>query len=151
MLSQTRVLSVSTPLATSLAARDFSRFVKESPRRRVLVVDDEPLVRWSVAETLGASGYEIVEAGDGDSAIRALVDRRTPDVVLLDLCLPDSDDLRVLAVMRRLAPATPIILMTAYATPELTEQAIKIGAFRVVGKPFEMNELVPLIEDAFLH
>ncbi len=128
---------------------DFPRSAKESPPVRVLVVDDEPLVRWSVSETLGEQGYQVIEAGDAASAIRAF---STPagvvDVVLLDLRLPDSDDLRVLSAMRRLAPATPVILMTAYGNPELIEQARRLGAFAIVDKPFEMDALPPLVEHA---
>jgi DNA-binding NtrC family response regulator len=112
------------------------------------VVDDEPLLRWSVAETLVQSGYEVVEAGDGHTAVRALFLRRVPDVVLLDLRLPDSGDLRVLAAMRRVAPAIPVILMSAFVTPEVTEAAFKLGARLILRKPFDMHELAPLIQNA---
>jgi two-component system KDP operon response regulator KdpE len=117
----------------------------------VLVVDDEPLVRWSVAETLGALGYQVTDVGTGESAIFAVMNAAgTTDVVLLDLVLPDFRDLSLLAVLRRLAPAVPIIMMTAFATPELIERARTLGAFTVVNKPFEMNELAPLISQALL-
>ena len=76
-------------------ARDFSPTAKNSTATRILVVDDEPLVRWSVSETLGSLGWEVLEAGDGQSAIRAVSDRlRHVDVVFLDLWLPDSNDTR---------------------------------------------------------
>ena len=116
---------------------------------RVLVVDDEPLVRWAVSEVLGGQGYQVKEVGDAASAIRAL---STPadrvDIVLLDLRLPDSEDLRVLSAMRGLAPATPVILMTAYGTPEILAEARRLGAFAIVDKPFEMDALPPLVEHA---
>lgn len=121
----------------------------EKPARpRVLVVDDEALVRWSVAETLAAQGYDVTEAGDAASAIRTFSAPVVTDVVLLDLRLPDSDDLRVLSMMRRLSPATPVILMTAYGSPEILAEARRLGAFSVVIKPFEMYELAPLVERA---
>lgn len=121
----------------------------EKPARpRVLVVDDEALVRWSVAETLAAQGYDVAEAGDAASAIRTFSEPVAADVVLLDLRLPDSDDLRVLSMMRRLSPATPVILMTAYGSPEILAEARRLGAFSVVNKPFEMHELAPLVERA---
>ena len=92
---------------------------KEFAPRRILVVDDEPLVRWSVAEVLGDHGYQVAEAHDAMSAIHAFCETPDPaDIVLLDLRLPDSDDLRVLSAMRQWSPATPIILMTAYGSPE---------------------------------
>jgi two-component system, NtrC family, response regulator AtoC len=116
---------------------------------RVLVVDDESLVRWSLAETLGASGYEVTEARDGASAIRAFDSLRGgTDVVLLDLRLPDSGDLRILAAMRQLAPTVPVIVMTAFGTPELLNEAKRLGAFAVIDKPFDMSHISPLIERA---
>jgi DNA-binding response OmpR family regulator len=139
------------PCVPAVAARDFSLRARKSPPLHVLVVDDEPLIRWSVAETLGARGYQVIEAGSGEAAISAIVSAPgATDVVLLDLRLPDFGDLSLLAVLRRLAPTVPIIMMTAFATPELVERARQMGAFTVVNKPFEMNELVPLIRAALL-
>jgi DNA-binding NtrC family response regulator len=116
---------------------------------RVLVVDDESLVRWSLTETLGASGYEVTEAGDGASAIRAFASLRSgTDVVLLDLRLPDVDDLRILGAMRQLSPNVPVIVMTAFGTPELLNEALRLGAFAVIDKPFDMSAISPLIERA---
>lgn len=127
-------------------ARNLSPRAKKLPRPRVLVVDDEPLVRWSVAETLRARGYDVSEAGDAKTALHMLTaDPEAADIVLLDLRLPDSSDLRLLAMLRGLAPTTPIILMTAYGTTEVVERALQLGAFRVIDKPFELNELAPLI------
>lgn len=114
---------------------------------RVLVVDDEPLVRWAVAETLADSGYDVLEAGDASSALKFFPGPR-PDAVLLDLRLPDCDDLRVLSAIRRLSPGTPVIVMTAFGTAELLDEARRLGAFAVVDKPFELNELPLLIERA---
>jgi DNA-binding NtrC family response regulator len=127
---------------------DFSLTAKKSPARRVLVVDDEPLVRWSLAETLMDGGFEVVEAADGRSAIRMLAEAARPDVILLDLRLPDSSDLTVLSAMRRLSPTTPIILMTAFGTPDVIAEALNIGAFSVVLKPFDMKDVGPLVARA---
>ena len=115
---------------------------------RILVVDDERLVRWAIAETLGEQGYEILEAGDGESAKREVL-MHPPDLVLLDLRLPDSDDLRIACFIRAHAPKTPIVLMTAYGTPEITTQAANLGAI-FVGKPFDMNELTSIVERALI-
>ncbi len=116
---------------------------------RVLVVDDEPLVRWAVAETLADSGYQVLEAGDAKSALRLFPGAHT-DAVLLDLRLPDCDDLRVLSSIRQLSPSTPVIIMTAYGSPELIDEARKLGVFAVVDKPFELAEIAPLIEKALV-
>ena len=115
----------------------------------ILVVDDEPLARWSVTETLQESGYGVVEASDAESALRAIsVPGSSADLVLLDLNLPDSNDLRLLSAMHALRPATPIILMTAHGTDELFEEARQRGAFASVHKPFEMSDLSPLVAKA---
>lgn len=129
-----------------------------SPRRdstgyqvRVLVIDDEPLIRWSCAETLTASGFPVIEGDCGDTAVAVLANPNGgAEVVLLDLILPDSRDLSLLARLRRLVPAVPIILMTAFPTPELVAEARRLGAFAVVEKPFDLNELVPLVRRALV-
>jgi DNA-binding NtrC family response regulator len=112
---------------------------------RVLVVDDEPLIRWSIAETLGAAGHQVTEAQDAASALRALADAPDTDLVLLDFRLPDSNDLGLLAEIRRMAPATPVIMMTAFGTPDVTAGALKLGAVKVLNKPFNMHELERLV------
>jgi two-component system, NtrC family, response regulator AtoC len=108
---------------------------------RVLVVDDEPLIRWSIAETLGAAGHQVAEAEDAASALRAIKDEPGPDLVLLDFRLPDSNDLGLLAKIRQMAPDTTVIMMTAFGTPDVTAGALKLGASRVLNKPFNMHDL----------
>jgi len=122
---------------------------KNFPPLRVLVVDDEALIRWSLVQTLGDSGYDVVEAVDGAMAERVLSEASPPfDVVLLDFRLPDSNDLRLLSRLRRLAPGTQVILMTAYGSPEVVQGALDLGVFRVVGKPLEMADVPPLVLQA---
>lgn len=77
---------------------------------RVLVVEDELLIRWSIAETLGQAGHTVIEADNGAAAVRALTNSAEPvDVVMLDYRLPDSNDLTLLAAIRRLAPSSGVI------------------------------------------
>lgn len=130
--------------------RDFPRTMVKTPTTlRVLVVDDEPLIRWSVAETLTDRGFETIETGDARGARSAVQDAgRAFDVVLLDYRLPDSDDLRLLASLRRLSPTTQIILMTAYGKPEIVRGALDLGAYRVINKPFEMQAIADLVAQA---
>jgi len=122
--------------------------MKNPPNLRVLVVDDEALIRWSLAETLSESGHAVAEAADGASALRALDEHGPFDVIILDYRLPDSNDLNLLASIRRLAPQAAIVMMTAYGTPEVTSGAIALGAYRVVPKPFEMRDLAALVTQA---
>ena len=119
------------------------------PVPTVLVVDDEPLIRWSIAETLAGMGHTVIQADDAGSAVRALGEMPSPaDVVLLDYRLPDSNGLLLLATIRRLAPTSAVVMMTAHGTPDLTRGALDLGAFRVVDKPFDMHELEPILLDA---
>ncbi|HEY3044982.1 MAG TPA: response regulator [Vicinamibacterales bacterium] len=119
----------------------------DTPRSlRVLVVEDERLIRWSIAETLGHAGHVVMEADDGASAIRALTNPAAPvDAVVLDYRLPDSNDLALLADIRRLSPRSAVILMTAHGTPEVTRGALDLGVYQVINKPFEMHDLQSLL------
>jgi DNA-binding NtrC family response regulator len=118
---------------------------------RVLVVDDEPLIRWSITETLADRGCDVVETGDARGA-RSAVEHEDPgfDVVLLDYRLPDSDDLALLTSIRDLAPRAQVILMTAFGRPEVVNGALALGAYRVVSKPFELHALAELVAQASL-
>ena len=115
----------------------FSAVLLKNPAvAHVLVVDDEPLIRWSLAEVLSQAGHTVTEAGDAKETLRIVTcaaDR--PDVILLDHRLPDSNDLCLFAAIRRELPEIPIILMTAYGSPEITAGALALGAYRVVSKP----------------
>ncbi len=123
--------------------------VENFPRLRVLVVEDELLIRWSIAETLAHAGHVVIEAQDGATAVRALRDAAEPfDAVVLDYRLPDSDDLALLATLRRLSPGSAVILMTAFGTPEVAKGALDLGAYQVVHKPFDMHDLEPLLFEA---
>jgi DNA-binding NtrC family response regulator len=115
---------------------------------RVLIVDDEPLIRWSVAETLEQAGHQVAEAADAAAAIRSLSSGPQPDVVLLDFRLPDSNDLTLLATVHRLAPSAGIVMMTAYSASRETERAEQLGAWRVIGKPVDMRDLDGIVREA---
>jgi two-component system response regulator PilR (NtrC family) len=113
------------------------------------VVDDEPLIRWAVSETLTSAGHDVVQAGDAQSALRALKDARGGiDVVLLDLRLPDSSDLTLLSRIRESAPACAVVMMSAYATAEVAAEARALGAYEVVAKPFDVDHCEPMLRRA---
>src|SRR5215216_3565733 len=133
----------------ALDLRDFPRMTEKTHAiLRVLVVDDEPLIRWSVAETLIERGYLVVESGDASGARRAVSDGQAFDVVLLDYRLPDSNDLSLLASIRRASPRTRVIMMTAFGGPEVLLGALELGAYRVVDKPFELQAIADLVAQA---
>jgi two-component system response regulator AtoC len=123
---------------------------KKSAGLRVLVVDNEVLIRWAIAESLRESGHEVVEATDGAAAIHALTEAALSiDVVLLDYQLADSDGLAVLAIIRRQLPLIPVVMMTADGSPEITREALQLGACQVVIKPFDMNDLASMVRRAY--
>jgi DNA-binding NtrC family response regulator len=131
-------------------APNFSHMAKKSPALRVLIVDDEPLIRWSMAETLSDCGHTVAEAADAAAALAAASEGQKPyDVVLLDFRLPDSNDLTLLGLLRTRIPKAQIIMMTAFGTSELFQQALRLGAYRVISKPFELDEVAELVLQAY--
>jgi DNA-binding NtrC family response regulator len=123
--------------------------MKKFPALHVLVVDDEALIRWSMAETLMHAGHEVTEAGNAKDALQRVSVTPVPDVILLDYRLPDSNDLKLLETIRRAVPNSPVIMMTAFGTPEVVDGAVTLGAYCVMNKPLEMRDLVPLVEQAY--
>jgi DNA-binding NtrC family response regulator len=115
----------------------------------VLVVDDEALLRWSLAEVLRRGGHTVVEATSA-SAARAAIDTSDEaiDVVFLDYRLPDSSDLSLLREVRARVPHTAVVLMTAYGTPDVLQGALDLGAYCVMMKPFDLHDVEPLARRA---
>lgn len=114
---------------------------------RILVVDDEKMIRWTVARSLGDAGYTIEEASSGSQALAA-VERETPDLVLLDYKLPDKTGVEVLREIRRNAPEVPVILITAFGTLEGAVAAMREGAYDYRSKPFEIDDLMLMVRRA---
>lgn len=114
----------------------------------VLLVDDEPLIRWAVRESLESAGYGVVEAGTAHEALHCLGNGAGgASVALLDLKLPDSDDLSLLRRVRQAAPACRVIMMTAHGTPEILAEAVREGAVATIAKPFDLARIVRLVQD----
>jgi DNA-binding NtrC family response regulator len=115
----------------------------------VLVVDDELLIRWSIAETLERCGHVVVQGEDASTALKRLRESSNHfDVVLLDYRLPDSHDLQLLAAVRQLSPQSAVVLMSAYMTPEVMNGALDLGAYRVISKPIDVHEIEGLLIEA---
>lgn len=114
---------------------------------RILLVEDEKLIRWSLANRLAKEGYQVREADNGADAL-GTVDELEVDVVLLDYRLPGMDGLEVLRRLGQSYPELPVVMMTAYSTVESAIEAMKLGAFDYLNKPFEMDELLVTLQKA---
>lgn len=122
------------------------------PRPAVLVVDDEPLIRWSLSEGLSEGGFAVRLASSGAEARAALAACGDQGlVVLLDMRLPDVVDLSLLREIRHRWPHVPVVVMTAHGTMEDASRAVELGAYRFVDKPFDVAEIVRVVSDAWTH
>jgi two-component system, response regulator PdtaR len=116
-------------------------------RRRVLIAEDEALIRLDLREMLIEEGYDVVgEAGDGEAALR-LAEQLRPDLVILDIKMPIMDGLTAAESIAgsRLAP---VVILTAFSQRDLVERARAAGAMAYLVKPFQKSDLVPAIEIA---
>ena len=115
----------------------------------ILVVDDEPLIRWALREAFEDAGYRVLEAGSAREALERLDEAAVPvGAALIDLRLPDGDDLTLLQTVHRRAPDCRIIMMTAHGTSELLAEARGAGAFATISKPFDLPSVLGLIGTA---
>jgi DNA-binding NtrC family response regulator len=119
------------------------------PARRVLVVDDEMLIRWSLSQRLLSAGYEVHEACDWSSALAYFAEGAPSiDAVVLDLKLPDTDGVGVLEQIKARRPACAVVMMSAFVTADVSQKAHDHGIFEVVPKPFDIDAMVRMVERA---
>jgi DNA-binding NtrC family response regulator len=114
---------------------------------RILVVDDEKLIRWSVSERLQRDGYEVLAAESGEQALE-LVAAHAPDLMLLDVRLPGIDGLTTLGRALGLHPDVAVIMMSAHSTVDIAVEAMKLGAFDFLVKPFPFQSLDAAVQRA---
>lgn len=113
----------------------------------ILVVDDQQTVVYSLNRLLQIAGYEVITAADGREAIE-LVNHRKPDLAIMDVRMAGMDGLAALARIKNEQPQTQVIMMTAYSTIDKAIEAIKLGAFDYLAKPFDNEELLSRVRDA---
>ncbi|TKS59786.1 MAG: sigma-54-dependent Fis family transcriptional regulator [Nitrospira sp.] len=111
----------------------------------ILLVDDEPLIRLSMVDALEAVGYDVHAAATGTEGIEAMREK-TFDLVITDLRLPGADGLTVLKAAKEKAPQTEVVVITAHGSVETAVGAMKLGAFDYITKPFQMDELLLIVE-----
>jgi two-component system nitrogen regulation response regulator GlnG len=114
---------------------------------RILIADDEDGLRWVLEKGLRQAGYDVTGVADGDSALRAFAEAPF-DLVFLDIRMPGTDGLTVLAKLRELAGDAHVVVMTAHGTMETAIQAMQRGAYDYLAKPFDLDEVLLVAERA---
>jgi len=116
-------------------------------KHKILVVDDEHLIRWSLEQNLKKQGYEVMTAGSGEDALR-LLREDTPDLMLLDIQLPGINGMEVLEKVKEMDEEIIVIMVTALGVLETAVKAMRIGAYDYINKPFNLDELAIVIRKA---
>jgi two-component system response regulator AtoC len=117
------------------------------PSEKVLIVDDEKLVRWSLRQKCEEWGYHVLEADNGAAALR-VAHNESPDLVLLDVRLPDASGIDLLEQLKKSGDARAVIMITADPQLEDVKTALKLGAYDFVGKPLDFDELAVTVKNA---
>jgi DNA-binding NtrC family response regulator len=116
--------------------------------KKILVIDDEPIVRISCKRSLSNEGYEVKLAAGGREGIE-LLEKEPFDLVLLDLKMPDMDGIEVLQKIKDTWPQTKVIIITGYSTVETAVKTLRLGALNYLEKPFTPDILLKTVEEAF--
>src|SRR5260221_5049976 len=116
----------------------------------VMIVDHETEIRGLVKIILEHNNYQILEAGSG-AAVKEAMNGPRPDVILLDLKLPDTDGLTLLPQIKKKWPETEVVVVTGYGSTDLAVEATKLGAYHFLNKPFDTNAVKIQVERALEH
>lgn len=114
---------------------------------RILIVDDEPSVRYSFKKLLKEDHYDVLEAANGVDALRVLAKDR-PDLVVMDIEMPGISGLEAIRRIKELTPQVPVIIMTAYGSTDRVIEAMKLGAYEYMEKPFDIDRMRIIIREA---
>ncbi|MFN0084039.1 MAG: response regulator [Blastocatellia bacterium] len=116
-------------------------------QRNVLVIDDEPMIRWAMTQALKSWGYDCMEAENASVAISRF-EEAAPHIVLLDINLPDASGLELLRRFKRMRPEVPVIIVSGDVIVENTIQALRGGADNFITKPIDLREMRLALEEA---
>jgi len=119
-------------------------------KKKILIVDDEASMRRNIVDLFSMKGYSLLEARSGEEAMD-MINKTTFDILILDINLPNMSGLDVLKLTKTSYPELPFIMLTAYGTSEKAIEAMKLGAFDYMEKPFELEEFIMIIERALKH
>lgn len=116
-------------------------------RIRVLVIDDEKDMCWILRKIFEDVGYEVITAHKGQEGIEK-ARKDSADLAILDLKLPDINGLEVLSALKRINPRMPVVVITAFGTPEMNEAALDLGAYSFIDKPFRVENILKVTREA---
>ena len=116
-------------------------------RSRILVVDDERMIRWSIQQALAKDGHSVSTVETGEEAVAQAADE-SPDLVLLDITLPGIDGIEVLRRLKTQDPAITVVMLTAIEELKVVVEAMRLGAYDYVSKPFELDRLRVIVQNA---
>jgi response regulator NasT len=120
--------------------------MNELVRPTVIVAEDEAIIRLDIVETLKESGFDVIgQAGDGAEAVRLALELK-PQLVLMDIKMPGTDGLQAAEILKE--HRVPVVLLTAFSSPELVERASEAGVYSYVVKPFNPSNLIPALRIA---
>ncbi|MFM2373345.1 MAG: hypothetical protein RJA75_241 [Actinomycetota bacterium] len=120
--------------------------MNELARPSVLVAEDEAIIRLDIVETLKESGFDVIgQAGDGAEAVRLALELK-PQLVLMDIKMPGTDGLQAAEILAQ--HKVPVVLLTAFSSPDLVERASEAGVYSYVVKPFNPSNLIPALRIA---
>lgn len=116
-------------------------------KTKILVVDDEHLIRWSLEQNLKKQGYDVLTAGSGEDALK-ITREEQPELVLLDIQLPGMSGLEVLEKIKEIDEEIIVIMVTAHGGLETAVNAMRLGAYDYINKPFNLDEMAIVIKKA---
>jgi DNA-binding NtrC family response regulator len=124
-----------------------SKVAKMTDKNRILIVDDDEVVRWSYLRSLESSSCNVEAASDGEQALQTM-ERNPFDVVLLDMRMPGQDGLSVLRTIKQKWPESEVIIITGYPTVDSAKEAVQLGAYDYVTKPVGPQDVINLTDGA---
>ncbi|MEF9475608.1 MAG: response regulator [Candidatus Mariimomonas ferrooxydans] len=116
--------------------------------KKILVIDDEKIVRISCERTLATEGYEVTSASSANEALE-LFKKNSFDLILLDIKMPDMDGIEVLKKIKEARPGTNVIMITGYSTVDTAVKTLKLGAINYLEKPFTPDTLLAAVKEVF--
>jgi DNA-binding NtrC family response regulator len=115
-------------------------------RGKILVVDDEEDLRRLLSDGLRLEGYQVAVASSGREAL-ALVEQEPPNLIILDLSMPEMNGIETLKRMRERGVTAKVVILTAYGTAEQVREAVALGVREFIGKPFDLDRLVRIVAE----